>query len=477
MFRLFFFICFLIYLFLPTSGIAFPWPVDEDTTETKKHFYKLKIDSSAMRFFSEKDYRYFSSAEIKAQQPLFEKSSFHLKANYTYSWMEDHHYFRPHELNIKFARPDGEWIFGRQQKEWDWADQFWSRGLWQPAYIDDTLRPQWAGLTGIFRNFNYEEGQTSLFGSFIFIPDFTPPFENKNGKLISKNPWFIAPPSGKIGSTNIVPVYKTSDPDLKDFLRLSFGGQASYKGAYIAYAYKPMNKIKAKSQIILPLHEEPKGSHEAGYLVNTPLEPVILRHHLLSSGFILQTAEQNNTTTGSTNYLLKTSVTYNHPEKHTPEDATWIFFQPQKEWYLSAAGEVRIKDTEEETTLHVGYTHQIQLEGEKNILSKTFPDIEKQFFREDLFQFSRAVSAGFTHSIIFNQDYSAKLKTRIIYHLLQEYFLVSFYGSLTFAKAFSIFLSGDLLFSSFPFTIEQTTKNIGVYANKSRIFGGISYAF
>ena len=477
MFHLIFSVCLLTYLFLPTSGLAFPWPVEEDTAEIKQSFYNLKIDSSAMRFLSEENYRYFSGVEIKAQQPLLEKSSFHLKANYTYSWIEDYHYLRLHKLNIKFARSDGEWIFGRHKKEWDWADQLWSRGLWEPAYMDDTLRPQWAGLTGIFRDFHYEEGQAILFGSFIFIPDFTPPFENKNGKLVSKNPWFIAPPSGKIDSTNIVPVYKTSDPNLIDFLRLSFGGRASYKGAYIAYAYKPMNKIKIKSQLILPLHEEPKGNYETGHPLDIPVEPVILHHHLLSSGFIFKTTEQNNTTTEKTNYILKTSVTYNHPETHTPADRTWLFFQPQKEWNISATGEVQVKGTAEKTTLHVDYTHQIQIEGKKSITSKTFPDIEKRLLREGLFQFSRAISAGFSHSIIFNQEYSAKMKTRIIYHLLQKYFLASFYGSLTFAKTFSIFLSGDLLFSDFPFTIEQTTKNIGVYTNKSRIFGGISYAF
>ncbi len=470
----FFSVCLFVSLFLSTKSQAFPWTVEEDLTRQKSHF---TIDSSVTRFLNEDHNRYASRAELKAQQPLSNRFLFQIKMDYTYNWTEDYHYFRPYELNVQFERPEGIWIFGRKKEKWDWADSFWNRGLWQPSYTDDALRPKWAGLTGIFRHFNYENGQIGLFGSFVFIPDFTPPFENKKGELVSKNPWFISPPSGKIGSTNIVPIYKTQDPPLTDFLKLSFSGRASYKGTYIAYAYKPMNKIKLKSPIKLPLAKEPVGSHEEGYLVDTPLEPVILHHHLVSGGFVVQTKELTPDIKGNTNYFLKTSITYNHPETHTPGTAKWLFFPPQKEWHLSAKGEMQIKDQEEETTLHIGYTHRIQMEGEKDITSKVFPDIKKQIFREDLFQFSRAVSAGLSHSIAFDKTYSAQFKTRVIYHLLHEYFLVSFYGSLMFKKAFSIFVSGDLLFSDFPFTIEQTKKNIDMYANKSRIFGGISYAF
>ena len=475
--HLLFSVFFLIPFFLPTNSSAFPWTVDRDILETKKTFYHFTIDSSVTRFLNEDNNRYASRVEVKARQSLSSLSLFQIKMDYTYNWTEDYHYFRPYEANVQLERPDGRWIFGRKRKKWDWADSFWRRGLWQPSYTDDTLRPKWAGLTGIFRHFNYENGQINLFGSFVFIPDFTPPFENKKGKLVSKNPWFVPPPSGKIGSTNIVPVYQFQYPSLTEFLKLSFGGQASYKGTYLSYAYKPMNKIKLKSPITLSLDKEPIGTHEKGYLVDTPLEPVILNHHLVSGGFIIQTEESTSDVKGNTNYFLKTSITYNHPEKHEPSAAKWIFFQPHKEWYLSALGEMQIKDKEEETTVHIGYTHRIQRKGEEDTQSKVLPDIKKEIFREDLFSFSRAVSAGLIHRINFNKSYSAQFKTRVIYHLLHEYFLVSFYGAFLFEKAFSIFVSGDILFSHFPFTIEQTKQDIDIYSNKSRVFGGIRYAF
>lgn len=485
-------LCFLTSLFFSYSGNAyFPWSLDRVETD-KTEFYKLQINTQAMKFFNEDYLRYFAGAELKIQQPSFE-----IKASYTYSIYEDRHYFRPLEFNLKFERPDGQWIIGRKWGEWDWADLFWNRGLWQPTYADDGLRPQWAGLTGLFRDFNYEEGQIRIFGSFLFIPDSSAPFENKNGKLTSSNPWFISPPTGKIASTNIVPSYQVIEPDLKNFLLPSIGGRISYRNIHAAYAYKPMNKINIKTPFSLPLDKEPIGSHETGFLVDTTLHPVILQHHLLSGGFILESANQYNNNTQNINYRLKTSFTYNHPEKHTLkkerlkislnkdksdihilEKNPWIFFQPQKEWHISVKGEVHVKDPLEETTLYAAYTHRLPVgEKEETTLEKALTNVQKLFFQNNLFQFSRAASAGIDHSIKFNQTQKFKIKARLIYHLLNEYFLFSFYSSLTFMESFTIFFSGDLLFSEFPFSIDQTKKDIGVYTNKSRIFGGLSYAF
>ena len=483
-----FFFCLCLSL---KAGAYFPWLSDMPKTDEKK-VYKMEIQAYTMKFFNEASFRHFIGTGIKLKQPFFD-----IKASYTYSINEDYHYFRPYELNVNWTGFDGEWIIGRKHKEWDWADLFWNRNLWQPIYADDALRPQWAGLTGIFKDFNYTEGQISFFGSFIFIPDFAPPFENNKGKLISENPWFIHPPSGKISSTNIVPSYQVAEINWEDFLRISLGGRASYKGIYMAYAYKPMNKIKTKFPLVLDLSREPEGSHETGYLVKTLLEPVILQHHLLSGGFVVETSGEQNQLTlketkksiltkprqqqkekQNTRYRLKTSFSYSHPETHHLENKKWIFFQPQKKWHISAKGEIHVQDPWEETILHIAYTHQFQTEEKnKSDLLKVFPDIEQMFLRGSLFEFSKAISTGIEHNIKLSQTQLVQMKGRFIYHLLKEYFLLSFYGSWTFEENVSIFMSGDLLFSDFPFSIAQTRQDIGVYTNKSRIFGGLSYAF
>ncbi len=467
---------FLVCLLFPVTGWAFPYTADESQGE--KQFSKVQINSHVMQFLNEDRQRYFIGAEVKIRQAVLEKSTLDLKADYTYSHTENHHYFRPYEWNLNFEQPNGEWVFGRKQINWSWADSFWKRGLWQPVYADDSLRPRWAGLTGVFRDINYEKGRITLFGSFVFVPDFSPPFESKKGKIVSENPWFIPPPSERIGSTNSVPVYQIIPPALTDFLKLSIAAKASYEGAYIAYAYKPVNKISSESLLALRLDKEPVGSPEKGYLVEIPVQPVILRHHLLSGGFVMETSEQQNNTAQSVQYFLKTAVTYNHPETHHPPNEKWVFFQPRKDLYISFQGEARIKDPLEETRLHIAYTHLFHpVEEEENIWSKTFPNLEKQFFRDDLFHFSQAVSAGLSHSIKLEEDLFAQIKSRLIYHFERDYFLFSFYGSLILDSAFSFFVSGDLLFPEFPFSIDQAKEDIGVYENKSRIFGGLSYAF
>ena len=475
------------------SGNAyFPWSSEHKVD--KEELYKLQINTQATNFFTEDkdEFRYSAGADLIVNHSLFDIST-----SYTYNLYEDYHYFRPREFSLKFERPDGKWAIGRVRTEWDWADLFWNRGLWQPRYSDDALRPQEAGLTGLFRDFKYEGGQAILFGSIIFIPDFTSPFKTENGNIISDNPWFIPPPTGKLASTTIVPSYSTIDPDLQDFLLPSIGGRVSYKGMYLAYAYKPMNKIRTKTSVSLPLDEEPRGSYEDGFLVDTPLHPVILHHHLLGGGFTLESTHFYENNTQEMNYRLKTSVVYSHPEKHVLEKETlevalthdppntytlekkpWIFFQPRNEWHLSAKGEIHVKDPFEETIVHAAYTHRFPFgEKEETTLEKALTNVQKLFFQNNLFEFSRAASVGIDHIIKFNETQEAKIKSRLIYNLIDDYFLFSFYGSLKFIGSFTVFLSGNLVFSEFPFSFEQTTEDIGVYTNKSGISGGLSYAF
>ena len=88
--RLFLYFCFLVYLFFPLSGMAqFPWHDDEFKTD-ETEFYKLQINTHTMKFFNEDELHYFAGTEINIQQPVFD-----IKASYTYSINEDHHYFSP----------------------------------------------------------------------------------------------------------------------------------------------------------------------------------------------------------------------------------------------------------------------------------------------------------------------------------------------------------------------------------------------
>ena len=479
MFRSFLYIFLLLDLSFAASASGFPWILDPTEIDPKKG-YELYLSGKTVRFLKEDTNRYSGEVGLQIQHLFVD-----IHMDYTYDLYEDAHYFRPYELALKLKRPDGSWTLGRKHFVWDEADLFWNRHLWQPIYADDTLRPKTAGLTGLFRNFTTKEGSTTLFVSLVYLPDFTPPFKNENGAITSKNPWFTPPPSRKIEPTNAFPYYIVYQPDLKDFVKPSIAAHTSYKGFHLAYAYKPLNRIKIKAPIIFHLSKPLVGNEKKGYEVDIPIKSVLLQHHILSGGLVLELPNQESSR--NINYRLRTNFTYNHPEDHKLERPTDIFFQPIKEWHVSARGEIHVKDPLEETILHLAYTHQFQLEDFSSTFTKnlesgdafetSFPEIEKQFFKGDLFYFSRAASTGISHNIKFSRGESAQINSRLIYHFLNKYFLFSFYSAYTFENNLSFFLSGDILFSNFPFSIDQTQEDIGIYTNKSRAIGGIKYVF
>lgn len=462
----------LFYIILPLKGAAtsFPWVFNELQQKQKNIEFHIKT----LQFLNENRFRYFTGATVFVKQPVF-----HINMDYNYSVYENYHYFRPFEFNIRLKRKDGEWIIGRKLELWNKTDYFWNRDLWQPVYTNDALRPKWGGLTGIFRTFKTQDGEATLFGSFIFIPNFTAAFTHEKGKFKSNNSWFISPSIKKLGASNIAPFYVLKSIDWKSFLKLSVAGKISYKNVYLAYAYKPMNNIKIQSSVVLPLNINLTGSSKKGLTIATPLDPVILHHHLVSGGFMAQSKEQTLDYLQYIIYRFKTSFTYSHPDVHVLKKASDIFFQPKKTLHVSAKGEVHIKDSLEETFLHIAYTHKFQpREAKKNNVSLILPRVEKKLFWDNFFQFSRAISTGLEHSIKFNTLQKVNIKLRLIYDLELKYFLSCLYGSVSFNNDLSFFISGDITFSKFPFSLEQISRNdLGMYSNKSRLFGGISYAF
>ena len=451
---------------------VFAWKLHFQT----ERFLKEKYDVSDGSHFllANPNLRYFAGLSLDVHNEFLDVST-----RYTYSVREEHHYIRPYEVAFKIQRADGQWVIGRYRLEWDWADHLWNRGLWEPFYREDALRARQGGLLGIFRQFYYDNVHLTLFGSPVFVPESGPHFIEKNGRLISNNSWFVPPPNKKIGFTNIVPSYRLTPVSWKDALQLSLGGRVEYDKFYIAYAYKPINAVNVKSAINLDLSKALKGSYEEGYSAPIVLEPVLLKHHLAVLGWKVEQAYDSSA--GLQNiYRLKTSLTYNHPETLVLKKSESIFFQPKKEWHFSIKGEFNIQDTMEETTLYVSYTHQFYGKDfqKSTLLSEVFPDPnEQQFFRNDLFQFDQAASVGLNHSLKWTDAQSTHVKARLIYHFSKKYFLFSGHGSITINKSVSMFIAGDILFTTFPFYTDQTTEDIGPYKNKSRVFGGLSYVF
>ncbi len=490
-----FYLFYVLFLLLGASNYALGGVLTQSFSIEKQQLKNSqtplfsKIHTRVERFMNENDAISSSTPFLLIDDPYLRYfvgfSTHHsgdfldLNVDWTYSFAETHHYFRPFEVALKIPRTDGRWVIGRYLLDWDWADSFWNRGLWQPFHREDALRAKQGGLIGFFREFSQANTKITLFGSPFFAVEAGPHFEEINGQLVSQNPWFVPPPDQKIGLTNIRLAYNIPSVPWTEFLQLSLAGKAQYKSVYFSYAYKPMNLVRPQFPLSLQLDKEPQGDSVKGYTTPLVLTPVFLKHHIATLGWIAEQVNYMETGARQT-YRLKGSVTYNHPEKFTPSSKNIIFFQPLNEWHFSVKGELHIKDAFEETVLDVSYTQTLQDESFKSdmTLFKVFPNItEQQFFRNDLFQFSQAVSVGLFHFLKWTDTESTRLKARLIYHFIKKYFLFSSEGSITIDKSIRFFISGDILFTEFPFYDDQLSADIDVYKNRTRIIGGVSYAF
>lgn len=469
-FNLFF--CVFCLLFSVKSLASFPFSEPMGHPLNQGKLYRLEVSSKVMKFFQENNPRYFVEGLLDMHPAFMD-----LKMGYRYSFDEKYHYLKPYEAAVKFRAADGQWLIGRKIKEWDWTDSFWNRGLWEPFYKEDALRPKRAGLTGIFRDFQFKKIRLELFGSYVFIPEVGPYVEDTKETLYSNNPWFIPPPDSPIDRTKFT--YDIADFKIKDALHLSLGGRFSYKGFYAAYLYKPMNKTMFKADFSIPINKPPSSDHK----LKIPVEHIVLQHHLASVGWIMEYAPKKTEV-----YKLKLSLTYNHPQQRqvNKKKSELSYAHPPKEYMFSIAGEMNTGSSKERFNLHLAYTHQTPItEDQKpndntnvNTIFQIFPDVNKEpFFRDDLLKINQAVSTGADYSIYFDQDTSAEAQTRLIYEFKKKYFLFSFYSALTVARSLSIFLSGDYFFSHFPFSVKQIEDDIAIYSNKSRIFAGLKYAF
>lgn len=83
---------------------------------------------------------------------------------------------------------------GRKKERWSGLDSDWSLGLVQPFNKFDALRPTEQGLTGAFADANVGPVSFMAFGSPVYIPEQTAPYQLSNGRFSTSSPWFSQPP-------------------------------------------------------------------------------------------------------------------------------------------------------------------------------------------------------------------------------------------------------------------------------------------
>ncbi len=176
---------------------------------------------------------------------------------------------------------------GRKKIAWNYLDEDYSLGIYQPLFKWNPLQWESQGLTGLFLHLETVApipwGMT-LFASPLFIPNQGAGYEVQDGVFIASNPYFKAPPTlAYVNEGEFRINYNIQKPSAEDVvMRQSFAGRlfvgAPQKGAFaqISYAYKPMNELNLGFIGYAPAVRQQ---------VNVEIQPVVSNHSVLSADF------------------------------------------------------------------------------------------------------------------------------------------------------------------------------------------------
>lgn len=206
-----------------------------------------------------------------------------------YSFGEDKAYINPSQAYFDYGGPDEELVIGRKKYNWSEADEAWNTGLWQPQFRWNRLRPESQGLVGGFWQKKIsKKNEIKLFVSPVFVPDTGVSFEEKDGTLQSKNPWFRPPPPTMELFDEVTDVYarveipKASEVLFNPGFGLRIDRQATQKERYgLAYGYKPVN------QIMNAFDYQVRSATEGGGAYLT-FFPWVVYHHLVTADWKYQ---------------------------------------------------------------------------------------------------------------------------------------------------------------------------------------------
>ena len=135
---------------------------------------------------------------------------------------------------------------GRKLYTWNRLDEVFSLSVIQPVFKNNLALPKQQGLTGAW----WDLGGVQLYASVVHVPDMGPYFEQKNGTLYSKNPWFKRPVSSvefQQKDTNIE--YSLNIPEVTEMAlkpAIGFSTSAPFTKKLnldVSALYKPMNQI------------------------------------------------------------------------------------------------------------------------------------------------------------------------------------------------------------------------------------------
>jgi hypothetical protein len=109
--------------------------------------------------------------------------------------------------------------FGRRIYDWSVADQTWGLGLWSPRFKWDPLHPETIGRTGLWYSYTAKRWRAFVHASVLSVPEKGMPIFERDGRLVSASPYWVAPPEYVLQDGNLLPIrYQIQYPNVTRIL-------------------------------------------------------------------------------------------------------------------------------------------------------------------------------------------------------------------------------------------------------------------
>lgn len=155
----------------------------------------------------------------------------------TYSGVEKWNYLDVREAYVRYR----EFSLGRQAHVYTEWERLWGQGVFEPRFLENKLTPDFAGQTGLF----YARDGFVIGALPVFIPDFGPHWDVRDGKFVSANPWFHTPVAqfDYRGVTNEIDYSVDRPSDASVLAHPGLIAKWEDANVRVSYAYKPLPQL------------------------------------------------------------------------------------------------------------------------------------------------------------------------------------------------------------------------------------------
>ena len=233
---------FLIFFFLSAAA----WAVSSQLSYEFRDSINQPVNKNGVKNWL--------SVDVKSKKPQ-KRNDVYLEAGARYFHTTDTFMYSAPEVYFARENSTNRLIFGRKIIDWNKYEQFWGLNHINAQRSYDLLDDKTEGPVGIFYEQTlWDHLKTSLFLSYVYIPQLNPSIKVKDGKITSPSDSVVYPSKVEMSEGHIIPiVYDLHQPKWSDVVfQKSLGFNLAYdynNFLFSTYAlYKPENKLRINAR-------------------------------------------------------------------------------------------------------------------------------------------------------------------------------------------------------------------------------------